>query len=223
MKILESIIAAGLLALIISSCGTVYSPTLQLPHTPLQKDEGQITGAASSLPSPGSLGVGFSKSGEGSISYGFSDRLTLQGKTWSDISLFSSQGFNGGLSLSGIYLLTPHDAEIPLAIIPTSSMLIKGSSVSAMGMMVQTAAWFPTFGILRPYGAVGFGILANNFKDGDWGYGAVSNIGLSAKLSENFYANVEFYLAGHRYLKDHNTYYIYGAPSLSISWKFNNN
>lgn len=223
MKIVTQLLFVGLLILAISSCGTVYSPTVQLPHAPLQKNEGQITAANSSLPSPGSLGVGFNHSGEGSISYGFSDRLTVQGKTWSDLSLFSNQGFNGGLSLAGIYLLNPHDTEVPLAIIPSTSMLIKGNSISAMGIIIQTAAWFPTFWILRPYGAIGFGMLANNFSDDDWGYGAISNIGLSAKLSESFYVNAEFYLAGHKYLKDPNTYYIYGAPSLSISWKFNNN
>jgi hypothetical protein len=222
MKILASILCAALLALALSSCGTVYSPTLQLPYSPLQKDDGVITAARSNLPSPGSVGVGFSHSGEGSVRYGFSDRVTLQGKAWSDLSLFSNSGFNGGLSLGGMYLLTPHDAEVPIALVPTGSMLIKGNSISAMGLIVQTAAWFPTFWVLRPYGAVGFGILANDFKDGDWGYGAISNIGLSAKLSESFYVNAEFYLAGHKYLKDPNTYYIYGAPSLSISWKFNN-
>ena len=46
--------------LVLSGCGTIYSPTLNLPHEPLAKNEGQITGT-----------LGLAYCGEGQIAYAF--------------------------------------------------------------------------------------------------------------------------------------------------------
>ncbi len=203
-------------------CGTIYSPTLNLPHEPLSKNQGELTGSLSGLPQNGSMGsLGFTASGEGEVSYGFSDRLSIQLKAWSQLSELYQLQFNGGTSISGTYRIGSADDHIPLAIIATSSSLIEGSSIKADGGSLHLAAWLPELGIFRPYIAAGAGMMVVNFKSNDWGYGGIINAGTSMRLSENFTGNIEIFGILQRYI-----YYRaitgYLAPSFSLSWHFNN-
>jgi VCBS repeat-containing protein len=206
-----------------SGCGSIYSPTLTLPHEPLSKNEGQITGALSALPQNGSMGdLGVSYSGEGQVSYAFSDRISVQLKAWSQLSELYQIHYNGGTSASITYLLNSKNDNIPMAVIATSSMLINGRNIDADGGSVHLAAWLPEFGILRPYVALGAGIMAVNFTTDDWGYGGIMNAGTSIKISDNFRANVEVFGILQRYIY-YRTITGYLAPSISLSWHFNNN
>lgn len=220
--------AGSLLAIIcavalVSSCGSIYSPTLNLPHDPLLKNEGQLTGTLSALPQNGSNGdLAIAGSGEGQVSYAFSDRLSIQGKVWSQASELYQFRFNGGTSLSGTYMINPKGASLPMAVIATSSMLIDGRDIKANGGSLHLAAWLPEFGMFRPYVALGGGIMVVNFKSKDWGYGGILNVGTSVKFSEIFSANVEVYGIMQRYIYYHSLSGIL-APSLSFSWRFDNN
>jgi len=210
-------------ATIFSGCGSIYSPTLTLPHEPLSKNEGQITGALSGLPQNGDHGdLGLTYSGERQISYAFSDRISVQLKAWSQLSELYHIHYNGGTSASLTYLLNSKNDNIPLAVIATSSMLIDGRNIDANGGSLHLATWLPEVGIFRPYAAVGLGMMAVNFNTNDWGYGGIMNAGTSIKLSDNFRANVEVFGILQRYVY-YRTITGYLAPSISLSWHFNNN
>lgn len=218
-----SLLAMICLAGFLSGCGTIYSPTLNLPHEPLLKNEGQLTGTLSALPQNGSFGgLGIAGSGEGQISYAFSDRFSLQGKAWSQASELYQLNYNGGTSLSATYLFSPKDAALPMALIASSSMLIEGRDIKANGGSLHLAMWLPELGIFRPYAAIGAGMMAVNFKTQDWGYGGIINAGTSVKFSDHLDINLEFYGILQRYIYYHSVAGFL-APSLSISWRFDNN
>jgi hypothetical protein len=208
---------------ILSGCGSIYSPTLNLPHDPLAKNEGQITGSISGLPQNGSMGdLGFTESGEGQISYAFSDHVSVQLKAWSQLSELYQLHYNGGTSASLTYLINSKTDNIPVALIATSSMLIDGRNIVANGGSLHLAGWLPGFGMFRPYAAIGAGVMAVSFRENNWGYGAIANAGLSMKVSDDLHANAEVFGVLQHYLPYRGiTGYL--APSLSISWHFNNN
>src|SRR5437016_1392104 len=118
---MKNIFGFILLTILLSGCGAIYSPTLNLPHEPLQKNEGQITGTISALPQQGEGTLGIAYCGEGQIAYGFSDRFSVMGKAWSQASELYHLNYNGGTSLSGIYRLGSREDKYPFAIIATSS------------------------------------------------------------------------------------------------------
>jgi hypothetical protein len=187
-----SLLAIFCLGGLLSGCGTIYSPTLNLPHEPLLKNEGQLTGTLSALPQNGSFGdLGIAGSGEGQISYAFSDRFSLQGKAWSQMSEIYQLHYNGGTSLSATYLLQKGGSSLPLALIASSSMLIEGRDIKANGGSLHLAMWLPEIGIFRPYAAVGAGMMVVNFKTQDWGYGGIINAGTSVKFSDHVNINLE--------------------------------
>ena len=203
-------------------CGTIYSPTLNLPHEPLLKNEGQLTGTIGALPQQGAGDLGAAASGEGQISYAFSDRFSLQGKAWSQLSELYNRNYNGGTSIAATYVLSPNNASLPFAVIGSSSMLIDGRDIKANGGSLQLAAWLPVIGIFRPYAALGGGMMVADFQSRNWGYGAIMNAGTSIKFSDNFHINFEVFGILQRYLQ-YSTISGFLAPSLSLSWKFENN
>ncbi len=222
-SIMKKIIFPIFLAAAISSCGSIYSPTLNLPHEPLAKNQGLLTGTLSVLPQQGSLGtLGLAGCGEGQIAYGFSDRFSIVGKAWSQASELYNMSYNGGTTLSGVYRISSDEASIPLAVIASTTMLIEGREIKANGGSAYLSAWLPEFGIFRPYLATGAGIMAVNFKSNDWGYGGLLNAGISTKLSKHLFANFEVFGGVERYIYYHQIQ-SFLAPSLSISWKFENN
>jgi hypothetical protein len=201
----------------------MYSPTLTLPHEPLAKNEGQITGALSALPQNGISGaLGAAGSGEGQISYGFSDRLSFQLKAWSQLSELYQIHYNGGTSISATCLLNSREDYIPLAFIASTSMLIDGRNIDANGGSLHLAAWLPECSIFRPYAALGAGLMAVNFRTRDWGYGGIMNAGTSIKLSDKLRANIEVFGILQHYVY-YRTLTGYLAPSISLSWHFDNN
>ncbi len=214
-----SIVLCAALALV--SCGSIYSPSLHLAHDPIEKNHGQLTAAASSLPQTGLGDVGAAGCGEFEAAYGFSNSVALEAKAWSQASEVYQGHYNGGGALSAIVLLSSREADLPLAIIPSASMLVENKDIKAMGAMVRAAVWLPAMGIFRPYVAAGPGFMANNFKENDWGYGLVGNAGISAKFSEQIRANFEFLGALQQYRK-YTTWSGYLAPTLSVSWAFDN-
>jgi hypothetical protein len=220
-KIMKHILGFLLAISCLSGCGTIYSPTLNLPHEPLTKNQGQLTGTLGVLPQEGLGDLGAAGSGEGQISYAFSDRFSLQAKAWSQLSELYQFNYNGGTSIAGTYLISPKDASLPLALIASSSMLIDGRSIKANGGSLQLAAWLPKFGIFRPYVGLGTGMMVANFKTQDWGYGVIMNAGTSIKFSANLHINFEVFGILQRYIK-YQTISGFLAPSLSMSWRFDN-
>ena len=100
-------------------------------------------------------------------------------------------------------------------------MLVEGSSVRAIGGLVQIAAWLPSLGKFRPYVAAGGGVLSNSFKDDEWGYGVVVNVGVSAAVTDHLRLSGELFGGVQRYLKNTN-FNGFLAPSVSLSWAFDN-
>lgn len=221
MKKLSVLIVAASCCLGLSSCGSIYSPSLHLAHDPIEKNHGQLTAAMSALPQTGLGNVSAAGCGEFEAAYGFSNSVSIEGKVWSQASEVYQGQYNGGGALSATIMLSSREADLPIAIIPSGSMLVENRDIKAMGAMVRAAMWLPTVGIFRPYVAAGPGFMASNFKQNDWGYGAVTNLGVSAKFSDHFSANLELLGALQQYRK-YTTWNGYLAPTLSVSWAFDN-
>lgn len=211
-----SLLAMSLLA---CGCGSIYSPSLHLAHDPIEKSTTQLTAAASTLPQNGTGDLGMASCGEFEATYGVSNDIAIEAKGWSQASEVMNGSYNGGIALSAIVMANSKDASLPIAVIPSASMLIDGRSISAMGAMVRGAVWLPSTGIFRPYIAAGPGLLVNNFKQDDWGYGVLGNLGVSAKFSERFRSNLELMGTLQQY-KKYNSWKAYAAPTFSVSWAF---
>lgn len=207
----------------LTGCNALYSPALHLPERPIPKNDGQIAvsyGSLNDVTGSENL-ISYIEGNDLLIRYGFSDRLTLGVKWWSSSSLFQDGYYNGGFLANGIYAVTDPDKPFVLALVPTWSLLFTNEEVIASGGSLQLAAWLPKNGRCRPYLASGPALLANNFADKEWGYGLVSNFGLTVEASENIHINGEVSTVwGYRV----STAQVFTnlAPSISFNWMFHN-
>ncbi len=208
------------IAVCITSCGTVYSPSLHLPEQPLAKNEGQITFGYGALND-----VHGSNAKDGSdlqIRYAFSDRFSMTMKGWTSSSLVREGYYNGGFLASGIINFNDPDAPTVVGLIPTWNLLFNQDDVKASGAALQVAVWLPKLSIFRPYLAGGPGIMVNSFSADNWGYGLISNFGLVGKLTENFSINGEISpMLIHKYNDDELAYLSLGVM-VGVSWNFQN-
>jgi hypothetical protein len=209
-----------LAALLCAGCtpSLVYSPSLLLPAQPLVKEDVHLVLGTEMLPEtrPEAFGIRATAGGSVGIRYAFSDRLTLGLKGWDALD-----DGRGGASAEGIVMLSDK-GPYRLALIPrTGLVLSEGGTIEGGGITLPVAIWAPPLGALHPYGALGpiVGWRDLGASPGEWGYGAVGNLGMAIEISKVFAVNLE--VAGivqvNRY--DHTTHAI-ADPALSLSWRF---
>ncbi len=128
----------------------------------------------------------------GSVSYGFSNVVSLQVKVWQALYRFDGETRGGG-SGSAIVMLNDSTASTRLAVIPTFAMLFSGGSDDGHGASLLIAAWLPSWGVLHPYVALGPAAGWVNLSHLD-GYGLIGNIGAAFTITHSF--TLTFELAG---------------------------
>ena len=205
----------------LAGCGAVYSPSLHLPEKPLPKNDGQVTlgyGVMNDVNGPGSI---HNDGTDLQLRYGFSDRFSLSVKGWSSSTLISQGFYNGGFLTNAVIALNDKDESTNFAIIPTWNLLFDNSGVSASGASVQGAVWLPTVDKLRMYIASGPGFIANDFDEDEWGYGLISNAGLTFDLQNDLFLNGEVStMLAHKVSTNEN--YLSLGVMLGMSWNFHN-
>lgn len=216
----------------ISGCASslVYSPSLNLPASPLKKEQGQVILGGILMPETrphrSEKKNTVKPGGEGFLRYAFSDNFTLSVKGWSDFAvkeqltfgdeIYNQDGQRGGVAVQGIFQL-PALGGYKFAVIPNIAVLSEGSHFQAEGASILLSVWSPSIKILTPYMAIGPAI---GFYDREIaGYGAIANVGAAMEVFPNFSVNAE--VAGiiqvNRY--DAITHGIV-SPSVAVSWNF---
>jgi len=218
-------------SIILTSCSgpQIYSPYLHATASPMQKDQGQLIGAAGLLPKthidtePGSIsGSAVSRfGGELALRYAFTDRLTLQAKAWHDLS--QAHVSLGGFSFSGIYRFDTARGGLRWALVPQFGIVYDGNAIQGRGAAISALAWLPRFGPAQPYLAFGpmIGTRQWDFENYEWGWGLLGNIGAGFELPANFTATIEVATAFQADQYEKKNFFIL-APSIGIGWRFEN-
>lgn len=205
----------------LTGCGAVYSPSLHLPEKPLAKNDGQLTlgyGVMNDVNGPGSI---HNDGLDLQLRYGFSDRFSLSVKGWSSSSLVTEAFYNGGFLSNAIIALNDPKGQTVFAIIPTWNLLFDNSGISASGASAQVACWLPPIDKLRMYIATGPGFIAKDFSQDDWGYGLVSNAGLTFRLQDDLFLSGEIAtMLAHKVSTAED--YLSLGMMLGMSWNFHN-
>ncbi len=206
-------------------CSTVYSPYVTPPPRPLEEFEGGISASVNVLPEtrPEALGASVATGGEALARFAFTDRLTMQARTWGRIDVSSPQV--NGVSIEGLYMLNDSTAPVRYAVMPRLVAMFEGRSIDARAAFVGGVAWVPDLWILKPYVAIGAGIGDyigdESAASGDrWGYAFTGNLGANVDLVANFSAGLELAAIVQVNRYDRTVSALPLLPSLSAAWKF---
>jgi hypothetical protein len=202
-------------------CNAIYSPALHLPERPLAKNDGQFTLGYGLLNDVNARVPAITDGNDLQLRYAYSDRFSISMKGWTSTSLLAEGFYNGGFLTNAIITFNDRDASTIVGIIPTWNLLFDNDGIHASGASVQLALWLKELSGLRPYIASGPGFIANNFADKNWGFGLISNFGLSRKLTEDISINGELSTMLTHKVRDADTYLSIGGL-LGISWTFHN-
>ena len=199
------IIAIALCSSAFQSCTSlVYSPFLHLPAAPMQQGKVSISGDGSALPYTDNSGA---MSGvEGRIAYGVTDHFSLSGTAWVRTDHLRPF-YLDGTSLDGIITLSHPETtfrneryspetftRFDFAIVPRAMTLYGGNELGLVGS-VSAALWMPSFWVFRPYAATGAiagrVVATGQYGGAGYGYGMISNVGLTSTLNEHWSVNAE--------------------------------
>ncbi|HCY75757.1 MAG TPA: hypothetical protein DHV28_07530 [Ignavibacteriales bacterium] len=223
IKTKHTLIFLTAIVLIINSCAPslVYSPSINLPPKPLQKDEIQLLGGAGYLPEtlPDRTAAKMAFGGEATIRYGFNNTISGQIKGWYDFSNNVEQK-RWGLSTASI--ITFNDSsDFRFGVMPNLAMVLSDNSIEGGGGSLPFTFWLNKYNPFNIY--FGFGPIVG-FRDltdeaNQWGWGLILNTGISILLEERFTLNLEF--SGIKQVNEYNgsnEYFL--SPSLNIGYIF---
>jgi hypothetical protein len=191
--------AMMLLLILLPGCypSVVYSPSINLPPRPPRGGSGGAGAGAEMLAEMRPDNVTGSTAGGGnpSVRQAFSDRFSVAAKGWLDLSGKSTKS-RSGFSMATIVLLSDSSSNTQWGIINHGAMLLQDGEIEGCGGGTSVIAWLPWMGSWRPYGAVGpfVGIRstqAGQSNNGEWGWGIMSNFGLSVFALEHLVLNLE--------------------------------
>jgi hypothetical protein len=214
-----------LLVLLLSLFGCVpslvYSPSVNLPPRPLQKEKTQVIGGAGLFPEtrpdmvPHKLAIG----SEATLRHAFSDRFSLQFETWIDLSNNVEQ-FRWGLSSAGIIALND-SSDYRIGIMPVGAICLDGQSIEGGGIFIPATLWINNLDPFFIYAATGPAIGLRDLSEGknQWGWGIITNIGFGILINNEWTINLEF--AGIRQASEfnHRTDDFF-SPSLNVGYIF---
>ncbi|MGB0849688.1 MAG: hypothetical protein ACPGTP_00450, partial [Bacteroidia bacterium] len=188
-------------ALVSCSKSLVYSPSLNLTTTPINKSDIDIQGSLEMLPEtrPEELGgtpttFGFN----GQISYGFSDRFNLTAKGWSDLQNRENQN-RTGFALNGQFL-KDLSANNKLIVMPRIGIALSGNEVAGYGLgssliyqniVNDKFSWYGGAGAVWGFRYLEKDLNHKNESKLPMGIGAIGNLGLSWQCSYDFRINME--------------------------------
>ena len=208
---------------ILTSCvpSLVYSPSINLPPKPLEKEEAQILGGVGYLPEtqPDRVSSKIVFGGEATVRYGFSDSYSMQIEGWYDFSDNVEQG-RWGLSLAGI-LVFNDSSNYRFGLMPIFAAALDDNSVEGGGCYIPMTLWINHLDPINFYTAVGpaVGIRDITDENNQWGWGIILNAGCAVLFDNNITLNLEVAI-----IKQVNEYkgkqdYFF-SPSINIGYIF---
>lgn len=210
--------------LVLAGCNSVvYSPSIMAPAQPLQKEQGALGISADALPTTGGSVQGGSNV---MVRYAFSNRLTLQARSWATWNALQNLTISGA-SVEGFYMLNDTSASWRLGLIPRASVMLRGRSIDGRAASLSAIAWTPQVFFFKPYVALGGGIgdVVNTSATTeigtqyDWGYAILGNLGVNVELSSAFSLNAE--LSGILQVNPgYGSSYWFVLPSGGVTWTF---
>ncbi len=209
--------------LIINSCAPslVYSPSINLPPRPLQKDEIQLLGGVGYLPEtlPDKTSAKMAFGGEATLRYGFNNTISGQIKGWYDFSDNVEQK-RWGLSTASI--ITFNDSsDFRFGVMPNIAMVLADNSIEGGGGSLPFTFWINKYNPFNMYFGFGpiVGIRDLTDEANQWGWGLILNSGISILLDNKCTINLEF--SGIKQVNEYNgSKEYYFAPSLNIGYIF---
>ncbi|MBS1537315.1 MAG: hypothetical protein JST20_06165 [Bacteroidetes bacterium] len=189
-----SLLSVVIISLISGCTSLVYSPSLQLPIQPLQKEQVQagvgMVLLPETRPSPAEQKTAFGV--EGFVRYGFSDKFSMQIRYWNDVHS-AGDANRAGFSFSGTHLLGDTNSKTRFGLTIGSGMLLNNYTLEPLGVSVVGSVWLPEMSNnLRPYCSVGIltGFhVSSTVKE--WGAGLLLQGGLAWKLIKIWTLNFE--------------------------------
>jgi hypothetical protein len=199
----------------------VYSPSLDLSPTPLKQNQGQLMAAVEMLPEtrPAEVRRYATIGLDGTLKYGFSDRLSLQAKNWYDVR--RQNGYvRSGISISATYLLSDRsEGNTMFALMPTVAFLFNGKSEDGEGIAFPVVVWLPSSETMHLYAGLGPAFGGSTFFDHIDGYGLVGNVGVAMNLSRALTLNVEL-SGGLQVNRSESITHAIASPKASLGWLF---
>lgn len=199
----------------------VYSPSINLPPKPLEKEDVQVLGGVGYFPEtqPDRVDSKMSFGGETTIRYAFSNSYSMQIKGWYD---FSNNGDESrwGLSLAGIVVFND-SSKYRFGLIPIFAAAVADNSVEGGGCYIPVTLWINHLDPINFYAATGpvIGIRDISDDNNQWGWGLILNAGCCIFFSNNITLNLEF-----AFVKQVNEYkskqdYFF-SPSINVGYIF---
>ncbi len=199
----------------------VYSPSINLPPKPLQKDEAQILGGVGYFPEtqPDRVSNKMAFGGEATLRYGFSNSYSMQIEGWYDFSSNVEES-RWGLSLAGIIAFND-SSNYRFGLMPIFAAALADNSVEGGGCYIPVTFWFNQFDPINFYAAIGpvVGIRDITDENNQWGWGIILNAGCSILFSNNVTMNLEFaFIKQVNEYKNIQDYFL--SPSINIGYIF---
>ncbi len=219
MKLGAYISAVTLIASIfLSGCVTslVYSPSMQLPTQPLQKEQGQVGVGMVLLPEtrPSIADQKSTLGTEGFIRYAFSNKFSLQARYWNDVYLYDGH-YRGGFSGSGTYVFGDSLSNCQYGLTVTVGTSMDNASLTGKGTSVVGSVWLPKLhNDLRPYSSIGIIAGAHSSDFNEWGGGILLQCGIGWNISRIWSVNLEGTFIGQANFYENISH---GIPSLSLA------
>jgi hypothetical protein len=199
----------------------VYSPSINLPPKPLEKEEVHILGGVGYLPEtrPDRVTSKMAFGGETTIRYGFSNSYTMQIEGWYDFSDNVEDG-RWGLSLAGIIVFND-SSNYRFGLMPIFAAAFADNSIEGGGCYIPLTLWINHLDPVNFYTAVGpvVGIRDITDENNQWGWGIIMNAGCGILFDNSITLNLEF-----AFIKQVNEYnsrrdYFF-SPSINIGYIF---
>ncbi len=184
-----------ILSVLISGCvpSLVYSPSINLPPKPLNKNDFQILGGVVYLPEtqPNRMEEKLAFGGEATFRYGFSNNYSMQFKSWYDLSNKMEEK-RWGMSLGSIIVFND-SSNYRFGIMPNLAFAAFDNSIEGGGGYIPFIFWINNYDPINFYIAAGpvLGIRDITEENNEWGWGIILNVG-SGIIINNITLNIEF-------------------------------
>lgn len=199
----------------------VYSPSINLPPKPLDKDETQILGGVGYFPEtrPDKVPSKMAFGGEATIRHAFAKSFSLQLESWFDFSN-NVEDSRWGLSLASIIVFND-SSNYRFGLMPIVAAAFDNNSIEGGGCYIPIALWLNHLDPINFYAAVGpaVGIRDITEENNQWGWGIIMNAGCGILFDNNITLNLEFsFIKQVNEFNSRSDYFL--SPSLNIGYIF---
>lgn len=212
-----------LLTSVLTGCvpSLVYSPSINLPPRPLEKEDVQILGGVGYFPEtqPDRVNKKMAFGGETTVRYAFGNSYSMQMEGWYDFTNNADKG-RWGLSLAGIFVLND-SSNYRFGLMPIFATVIADNSVEGGGCYIPVTLWINHLDPINFYAAAGpvIGIRDISDDNNQWGWGIIINAGCGFYFYDKITMNIEFsFIKQVNEYKNIQDYFL--SPSINIGYIF---